>query len=175
MTEAKDVVVKGTDVQDPADPQYRVRTPRDVAINKTKAGEDVGLESSVPDHSPRFHVPAVHASNGTFVDGDGHTWERTKLREDRATVLSRSAILKDGGDPGLLGIEDDDRYELDAPVSNAQLSPNGVMDTETGAIREKTPEELAGATTEGDGDEKPRKTTKTTKSRRVGNGKGRHK
>jgi hypothetical protein len=173
------IEVEGKVVTDPSEPLYPVRTPRDVAINKAKRGEGDGLETSKPDHSEKVHITRRHATAGRFTDADGNTWERTSQREDRKSVLSRSAILKDGGDPGILGIEDEDKYEVDGPVGNEQLSPNGIMDSETGEIREKTEEELAAGTGPRDevrkaktmkvAAEKPRK---VTKARRVGNGKG---
>lgn len=172
------VTVEGELATDPNDPKYPVRTPRDVAINKAKRGEGE-LETSYPDHSEKVHITRRHATAGRFVDAEGNTWERTSQREDRKTVLSREAIRKDGGDPGILGIEDEDKYEVDGPVGNEQLSPNGIMDSETGEIREKTEEELAAGAVPRDEARKAKtmkvaasKERKTTKARRVGNGKG---
>lgn len=173
------VTVEGEVAHDPTAPLYPVRTPRDVAINKARRGEGEGVETSVPDHSEKVTVSRRHATAGRFTDSDGNVWERTGQREDRKSILSRSAIIKDGGDPGILGIEDEDKYEVDGPVGNEQLSPNGIMDSETGEIREKTEEELAAGSGPRDETRKAKtmkvaaeKGRKTTKARRVGNGKG---
>lgn len=132
-TETKRVVVEGEPEEGPS--PRPARTPRDFAINKTKEGEDVGLESSKPDHSERFFVTARVAAKGRFVDADGNVWEMTGKRKDRPTVLSRSAILKDGGDPSLLNIPDeDDKFEVTGPVGNETLTRSGVLDSESGEV-----------------------------------------
>src|SRR5688500_3140951 len=59
------------DELDPDSPRFVERTPRDVAINKAKAGEDTGLESSRPDRTERFRVPGRFVNRGEFEDFDG--------------------------------------------------------------------------------------------------------
>jgi hypothetical protein len=128
----EDVVVEGRPVERAARP---AKTPRDVAIHKTKAGEDVGLEESKADRTPAVVLPH-YVSGESFVDVNGVEWTKGKQNPAKAAVIDPTEVRKQGGDPGLLGIGPGparEQYIVDRP-GNRTYSPNPEIDSETGEI-----------------------------------------
>lgn len=135
------VAVEGEPIEE--NKAYPARTPRDVAIQKTRDGEDVGLETSKPNKQALIDLPAAAKVGDRFVTRDGVEYVKGEVKVERAARIDPEAVRKDGGDPGIMNIPPHrvgERYVVENP-GNESFSPEGVMDRETGEIREKTVEE----------------------------------
>lgn len=135
------VAVEGEPIEE--NKAYPARTPRDVAIQKTRDGEDVGLETSKPNKQALIDLPAAAKVGDRFVTRDGVEYVKGEVVASKAARIDPEAVRKDGGDPGIMNIPPHrvgERYVVENP-GNESFSPEGVMDRETGEIREKTVEE----------------------------------
>lgn len=119
------------DERDPSQPRHLERTPRDVAINKAKQGQDTGLETSRPDKTERFRVPGRFVSQGQFEDFDGRLWKIVSVKESQATRLNPEAVRKDGGDPHLLGVASAEPRQ----IADDEIVETSVVATRTGNMQ----------------------------------------
>jgi hypothetical protein len=146
---AERVIVEG-EPADAENAEFPARTPRDVAIHKTRDGEDVELEGSKAIYDRPVTLSPRALASSEFIDQAGYKWTRGELVLSKAASLDPDAIRKDGGDPGIHNIPPNrsgERYTVNNP-GNMSYSPEGILDADSGEVRERTVEEGGLAETE---------------------------